>query len=127
MSEFVLDSSAILAVIEHETGWDYVMPLLDHSSVSSVNVAEVITRMIDRGMTRDDAFASFDSLDLVIEDFDTMDAVATGALRTATRHLGLSLGDRACLALAGRLGAVAVTADKAWAREKLPVAVKLIR
>ena len=103
------------------------MPLLDQSSVSSVNVAEVITRMIDRGMTRDDAFTTFDSLDLAIEGFDTADAVATGALRLATRHLGLSLGDRACLALAERLGAVAVTADKAWAREKLSVAVELIR
>ncbi|HUN41819.1 MAG TPA: hypothetical protein VMU81_16155 [Acetobacteraceae bacterium] len=55
-------------------------------------------------------------MDLDARPFDAAAGYTAGALRKETRALGLSLGERACLALAIQLGAVAVTADRAWTR-----------
>ena len=127
MSEYVLDSSAIIAVIIDEPGGDRVRSVLENSVMCSVNLAEVVTKLIDREIPFAIIEATIDDLNLPIEPFTMTDAIAAGKLRAATRSAGLSLGDRACLALAERLGAIALTADTAWARSDLPVAVELIR
>jgi PIN domain nuclease of toxin-antitoxin system len=111
----VLDSSAILAIINLEKGAKDVESLLSGSMVSSVNVAEVLTKLVERNVSLKDALKEFVKLGLEIAEFDIKQAAKAAELRPLTRHLGLSLGDRSCLALAIRENAVAVTADRTWA------------
>ena len=100
MNKKVLDSSAILAVIFQEKGAEIVEPLLDKSLVSSINVAEVFTKFAEKGILNQQTIADFQQLGLEIIDFDFEQSVKVAELRPLTRHLGLSLGDRSCLALA---------------------------
>jgi ribonuclease VapC len=114
MTRNVLDSSAILAVIFKETGAEIVEPLLDNSLVSSVNLAEVFTKLSEKGMLNQRMIDDFQQLGLEIIDFNFEQAAKAAELRPLTKHLGLSLGDRSCLALAILHNATAVTADKEW-------------
>lgn len=111
----VLDSSAILAVVNLEKGAETVEPLLSDSIVSSVNAAEVLTKLVEKGVSLEDALEDFLKLGLEVIKFDARQAAKVAELRPLTKHLGLSLGDRACLALAILENATAVTADKNWA------------
>lgn len=115
MAEGVLDASAPLAVLGNEPGSDRVLPFLGGGRISSVNLAEVLSKLVDMGMPLSVAEDVVDRLGLQMEPLDRDGAVAMASLRDATRSRGLSIGDRACLALARRLGVVAVTADRAWA------------
>lgn len=114
MNNIVLDSSAILAVILQEKGSEFVEPLLDGGKVSSVNIAETFSKLAEKGRLTDSTVEDFRQLGLEIIDFDYEQAVKAAELRPLTKHLGLSLGDRSCLALAILQGATAVTADKDW-------------
>jgi PIN domain nuclease of toxin-antitoxin system len=111
----VLDSSAILAVVNLEKGAEKVEPLLSDAIVSSVNAAEVLTKLVEKGISLEDALEDFLKLGLEVIKFDAKQAAKVAELRPLTKHLGLSLGDRACLALAILENAKAVTADKNWA------------
>lgn len=124
-----LDASAVLALLQTEPGHALVQAHIERGNcfISSVNVTEVLTRLIDRGMSVDDAEAVLDALELEVAAFDDTAARAAAALRVATRAQGLSLGDRACLALAAQHKAVAVTADRVWRDVKCGVRVELIR
>jgi len=82
--------------------------------MSSVNWAEVSTKLIDRGYPESQLTSLLHALELEMVPFDASLATRTGLLRTATRSIGLSLGDRACLALAQARQASAITADRAW-------------
>lgn len=126
MLENILDASAILAVLQNEIGKEKVEPILDKSAVSRVNVTEVLTKLVEKGMSVGEAKQAFDDLDLKIIEFDENQSLESAELRPLTKHLGLSLGDRCCLALALLENATAVTADRDWA--KLNVCpIKLIR
>ncbi len=114
MSEFVLDSSAILAVINLETGYVKVEPILRRSAASSVNIAEVLTKLVEKGVSLADALEEFLQLGIMVSDFGLIQAEKSAELRPLTKHLGLSMGDRACLALAINEKATAVTADTSW-------------
>lgn len=114
MNKKVLDSSAILAVILNEEGSEIVAPLLDGGKVSSVNIAETFSKLAEKGQLTRSTVEDFQHLGLEIIDFDYEQAVKAAELRPLTRHLGLSLGDRSCLALAILQNAVAVTADRDW-------------
>lgn len=128
MSIAVLDSSAVLAVILDEPGAEVVVNLASNENViSAVNFEEVRTKLIDRGMHPHQALKSVSKLRLRVEAFTDADAVMASALRNATKKAGLSLADRACLALGQRLDAVVMTADRIWKELKLPVRVELIR
>ena len=116
MSETVLDASALIAYLKEEPGGETVAPLIPDAVISAVNMAEVVTRMTEDGFTAEQARAVIADTSVNVVTFDESLAIATGLLRDTTRHLGLSLGDRACLALAGKLGVPALTAD----RRKLP-------
>jgi PIN domain nuclease of toxin-antitoxin system len=122
----VLDSSAILAVLNAENGAENVAPLLSDSIVSSINVAEVLTKLVERNVRLKDALGDFLKLGLEIIEFDVKQAAKVAELRPVTRHLGLSLGDRSCLALAISENITAVTADKIWSNLDL-CKVKIIR
>ena len=122
-----MDASAVLAFLQDEPGADQVAPRLATGVVSAVNYTEIISRLIDFGSTVDDAVLSARELNLEVRPLDAQDAADAGALRASTRSRGLSLGDRACLALGKRLGLPVYTADRAWAELDLGVEVVLIR
>lgn len=123
----VYDSSAVLAILLDEPGARRAVETLDHGVLSAVNASEVVARLIDQGAKDDDARGALQGLDLAIRPFDESLAVAAGVLRRSTRRRGLSLGDRACLALALRERAPVLTADRAWTALELDVEVELIR
>lgn len=110
----VLDSSALLAVVHQEPGAEVVRPLLEGAAVSAVNLSEVASKLIDRGIPSRSVKSGLLRMSLRVYGFDDEAAFATANLRTAVPK-DVSLGDRACLALAAYLGAEAVTADRAWA------------
>ena len=129
---FVLDASALLALMQSERGADVVDELLaNHDCVaSSVNMAEVGSKLIDKGLPPAQLERVLAASDVQVIDFDAVQAVICAQLRASTRELGLSLGDRACLALARGMQATAVTADRAWAdldADAIGVPVRLIR
>ena len=113
----VFDASALLAVLGQEPGADVVSEQLDARDgvVASVNYAEVLTKLIDHGLDVPTAQLAWRSLGVAVHPVDERLAAAAALLRPATRALGLSLGDRCCLALARELGnAMVVTADRPW-------------
>ena len=125
MSKCVLDSSALLAFLHRELGYETVGAVLEGAAMSTVNVAEVATKLADKGAVR--IRESIRDLKIDIVDFDEELAYQVAALRPATRDFGLSLGDRACLATAQRFGLRAVTADRDWSRLKIGVEIQVIR
>ncbi len=127
MSEYVLDASAILALLNSETGSEIVQPLLPRAFVSTVNLAEVSARLTAAGMSASEIQEVVGLLGLSVVDFDQETAFASGELYRRTQPAGLSLGDRACLALAQKMGAVAITADRAWLAVETGIQIRLIR
>ena len=116
MIDDILDASAVLTVLQNEKGQENVVPILETSAISRVNVTEILTKLIEKGMSSDEAQEVFDNLDLQVIEFDKNQSLKAAELRPLTKHLGLSLGDRCCLALAIIENLPAVTADKNWAQ-----------
>lgn len=127
VSRVVLDASAILALLNQEEGAERVALFLADAVISTVNLAEVVTRLALAGMPETAIREALAFLPLESVPFDVGQAIEVGLLAPTTRPSGLSLGDRACLVLARRLDATAVTADQAWVGIDAGVAVKLIR
>jgi ribonuclease VapC len=127
MTEFrrVLDASALMAYVWLELGADAVE--IEGSVVSAVNWAEVGQKFASRGQDLAAWRASFTAAGLDVVPFNEARAEAAAALWARTRAAGLSLGDRACLALAAELGVPAVTADRAWAGLDVGVEVVVVR
>lgn len=123
----VVDSSVVLAAMLGELTIEEAEPWLTAACISAVNFAEVVTRLADRGMTKEQLADSLDDMDLDVRPFDQQQARQAGLLRSRTRELGLSLGDRACLALAIQLGLPVATGDKAWAKLDIGIPIELIR
>jgi ribonuclease VapC len=115
MSEdYVLDSSAVICLLGKEQGFAKVQELARHAVISTVNLSEVISKLQERGGTDDIIAETLADLALNTVEFDTSQAYVAGTLRNVTRSRGLSLGDRACLALAAERDGIAVTTDRAW-------------
>lgn len=127
MADAVLDSSAALAVLNSEPGAPQVWSYLPGAFMSAVNVAEVATKLIDGGTPAEAADGFVQRLGVEVVSFGRVDAAATARLRDRTKVAGLSLGDRACLALAHLRGLPALTADKLWVALDVGVEVRLIR
>ncbi len=127
MTELVLDASAVLAWLRREAGEDTVQAVIHSSALCAVNLAEVVTKLIERGMAPERAVLTANRVPCEVAPFDKDLAVQTGLLRQATRALGLSLGDRACLALALREGLPVLTADRAWAELDVGVEIRMLR
>lgn len=128
MSSVVLDSSAVIAVFRGEPGAAVVQTALaSGAAMSVVNLAEAVTKLQDGGIPDPDIAPMIDQLHLAIADFDQFQAYEAGLLRRRTRAAGLSLGDRACLALALRLRLPVLTADRSWTTLNLPITVTAIR
>jgi len=124
VSSVVLDASAVLAVILAETGAEAIIPRLPGAFLSCVNLAEVATRAFDLGKPLEETAREIGRLPLHIAAYDAEQAYVTASLRAASRPLGLSLGDRACLALAMTRKATVLTGDRNWG--KLDVGIDII-
>jgi ribonuclease VapC len=128
MNKIVLDASALLAVLNQEPGADKLTPqLLSAASSSTVNLAEVQSKLVKRGLDPDDAWEAAMSPIREAVAFTAEHARTAGSLITQTQALGLSLGDRACLALGLALKAPVYTADRSWKGLKLGVRIHIIR
>lgn len=125
--QVVLDASAVLAYLQDETGHEKVHEVLveGRGIVSAVNAAEVVGKLLEAGLTGLSVKSIMDNLELQIESFDDEQAWETGKLRPSTREIGLSLGDRACLALAYVKKLPVITADKHW--DKLATDITVIQ
>jgi len=124
---YVIDASAILAVLLDEEGAARVLEVMEQCTVSAVNLSEVVAKLSEMGAD-DTTIASATAFFAErAESFDVSQAMDAGLLRMATRIAGLSLGDRACLAMAQAKGATALTADQAWMTLDLDVRIEAIR
>ena len=112
MSEVVLDASAILALLHEEPGHVKVAEMVAEAVVGPVNLAEVVSKLSDNGGSEGPIRQLLAKLGLTVVPFDEEQAYKAGLLRQTTRSQSLSLGDRACLALAHSLGLPAITADR---------------
>lgn len=123
----VIDASAFICWADQEPGATTVAAHLERGAlVSAVNLAEIISKSVERGMAIADIRRAVEQSHITVVPFDADLAWRAGLLRITTRHLGLSLGDRACLALAAREDGVAVTCDRAW-RAVEGIAIQLVR
>lgn len=127
MAACVFDSAAVLAAAYGEPGAALVQSRLPHALISSVNLCECLSSMIAKGRTPDAAWKQLRQLQLEVIGFDFLQARAAAALIEQTRSFGLSLGDRACLALARARRLPVLTADRIWAELHLGIEVQLIR
>ncbi len=128
MNWIVLDASAILTVINDEPGAEKLTPdLLARAVGSTVNLAEVQTKLVSRGWTPEQAREDAISPLREAVSFDEEQARIAGDLVIQTRHLGLSLRDRACLALGIALKVPVYTAEKVWKKLKVGVRIHVIR
>ena len=127
MSEVVLDASAVLAVAFGEPGSEIVAGSSRGGLISAVNVSEAAAVLMGAGVSPATARTKLSGVQLITVAFDEEDALLAAELRPLTRAAGLSLGDRACLALAQRRNLPALTADRAWAELDIGVEVRLIR
>ena len=123
----VLDASAVLAVYFDEPGADQVRAALPGALLSSINYTEVIGKCLDRGEALDAVLRSFAAMGFQVVAHDAQLARRAGELRPLTKRLGISLADRACLALAERERLPALTADRSWKSLGLDIEVRLIR
>lgn len=125
MIRAILDASAVIALLMNETGADRVGPIAAESGISTVNLSEVVGYLTRNGADEAIIREMLHGLHLETIPFDDEQAHAAGLLLPLTRRAGLSLGDRACLALARRFKVKAVTTDRAWSEIAQPIGVKI--
>jgi ribonuclease VapC len=127
VAKAVLDASAVLAYVNGEPGAEIVAPVIGDSLVSAVNLAEIVTKLVARTGSLELARTMLGIATFDVVDFDRALAERAGAFVTSTRPKGLSLGDRACLALAESQGLPVLTADRAWTALKVDIDIRPIR
>lgn len=128
MSKFILDASALLALLKNEPGADKVESLLGQIVMSSINVSETASILLESKMTFQEVQECLLPLISDIVPFDEEQAFKTAELRKHTKNHGLSLGDRACISLGIKMGLPVYTADKVWQKLQLDnLEIELIR
>jgi ribonuclease VapC len=123
----VLDASALLALLHDEPGAETVAAAVDQGTISTVNWSEVFRRLLDGKVDVVGLRANVEALGLEVVPFTVDEAEQAARFSASTHHLGLSFADRACLALAHRLGLPVLTADRSWLDLDLGVKVEAIR
>ncbi len=126
---YVMDASAILALSRGEPGYEIVEELIQSQEcvISSVNIAEVGSKLVDNGLMEKDLPRVLQQFQVDIIDFSAEQAIRSAALRRLTRSSGLSLGDRACFALAQLMEGCVVTTDRAWSDVEAALGVKVMQ
>lgn len=127
MADIVLDASAVLALLNQEKGFHLVEQHLSTSLISAVNLSEVIAVLNQIGLPHSEIIKLTDEILDEVVPFDKEHAAVAAELRNPTKAFGLSLGDRACLALGKLRNLPVLTADSLWAKLDIGVTVKLIR
>lgn len=127
MARSVLDASALLALLQGEQGADLVASIVGDAVIASVNLAEVLGKLLEFGQPRDAALRAIGQTAVQVVAFDGGTGIEAGEMIPAARRAGLSLGDVACLATARRLGLPAYTGDRSWMRHDFGVEIRLIR
>ncbi len=127
MTEAVLDASALLAFLRNEPGADKVAAVLSRSCISTVNLAETISKMVKYGKPLDAVAYQIERLRISVIPFDTEQAKLVASLWKATRAAGVSLGDRACLSLALKTSLPALTTERDWGKCGLAIEIVKIR
>ena len=125
MTPPVLDASALLALLLGEPGAEAVEEVIDGASMSVVNLAEVVSHYAKLGAARSDIESMLRPLPISLEPVDVELSYMAGMLGPLTAPKGLSLGDRYCLALAKRNGAIALTAERRWSDIAAAVGVRV--
>lgn len=123
----VLDSSAILAVLLGEPGADRVIQVLDAGLLGTVNLIETHTVMVSRGASASHAWNRILGFQCEICPLTENQARIAAELVALTRPFGVSLGDRACMALAIERNAKIYTADRIWKSIPVGIEIELIR
>jgi len=126
-NRIVLDASALLCLLNDEPGADRVAEVLTRSLIGATNLAEVVSKLRERGLSLDEVKEALGGLHLDVRPLTPGQAMLIGDLRPATRPLGLSLGDRACLALAIELDAEIYTTDAALTKADVAITATNIR
>ena len=117
MIEYILDSTALIALVGSESGSQRIADLLENSAVSAVNLAETANKLLEKGFSQAEVRESLAKLELKVEDWSEAMAYRSAEFTRYNKSHGLSLGDRACLTLAKHLHATAVTSDRTWSRK----------
>src|ERR1035438_10251398 len=128
MNEVVFDASAMLALLHHERGEEKLTgDILARSVASTVNLAEVQTKLVKKGYDPAEAWEDTLSSIAAAEPFTSEQAKIAGSLIAQTEKYGLSLGDRSCLALAIALKAPVYTTEQVWRNLKVGVQIQIGR
>jgi ribonuclease VapC len=127
VTEAVLDASALIAFIRREPGADKVAKVLPVSCISAVNLAETLGKMVEHGKPLEETAYQIERLRIAVIPFDEPQARVAASLWRSTRDVGMSLGDRACLALALTLSLPAFSTEEAWTKCNLGIDVVKIR
>ncbi len=123
----VLDASAVLAYLHQEPGWETVQSVIGESCISAVNWSEVAQKIKQKGMDITTVRCLIEELGLIIAPFSLEQAELAAHLWDQGKAFGLSLADRACLALAMQQQSPVFTADRVWVKLKLDIDIRLLR
>jgi PIN domain nuclease of toxin-antitoxin system len=126
-SKVVLDASALLCLLNDEPGADRVLDVLNRCVIGATNLGEVVSKLRERGLSLDEVREALGGLHLDVRPLSTAQAMTIGDLRPTTKSLGLSLGDRACLALALDLQAEMFTTDADLASADVGISITNVR
>ena len=126
-SKVVLDASALLCLLNDEPGADRVLDVLNRCVIGATNLGEVVSKLRERGLSLDEVREALGGLHLDVRPLSAAQAMTIGDLRPTTKSLGLSLGDRACLALALDLQAEMFTTDADLASADVGISITNVR
>jgi PIN domain nuclease of toxin-antitoxin system len=123
--EAILDASALIAFLRNETGAERVREVLTKSGISTVNLSETLGKMVEYGNDLETAAYQVERLRIAVIPFDAEQARIAASLWKTTRSVGMSLGDRACLAVALQTSLPAFTTEKTWG--ECGIGAKIVR
>jgi PIN domain nuclease of toxin-antitoxin system len=127
VSEVVVDASAVLALLNQETGSEEISQCTENAAISAVNLSEVIAKLAEAGIPAEDIRQILANLNLEVIPFNAEQAFQAGMMRPSTKSLGLSFGDRACLALGIYLKQPVLTTDRLWGSLNLGIEIRVVR
>lgn len=127
MSRVVIDASAVLALLNQESGSEEILQYIGNAAISSVNLSEVIAKLADAGIPEADINQILLNLNLEVVVFNEEQALKAGMMRPATKSIGLSVRHRACLALGILLNQPVVTTERLWSSLSVGIEIRVVR